>query len=95
VTFLTTHNILDQLTSLARNGTLLYQNGARPGVSGHVSHCAFDSSHVRRATSADTTSLGRSVDTDEDHVCLGDGLCAGSGEEEVWQARRLLDIVEV
>lgn len=62
-------------------------------MDGNVPHGAFESSHVRSATSALTTDLGWGVDADEDHVGVSDSFGAGGGEEEVGQACRQQRVV--
>jgi len=67
-------------------------SGTPPTNLGDLSRAELAVLDVRRAARADTMSLGRGVDRDEDDVGLCDGLVDGGREEHVLAAHRLHDL---
>lgn len=82
-----TYGIGDELSSPARNGTLLDNNGALTSVLSNNTSDGLESSHVGGATSTDTTVLGRSVDSDENDIGLANAGSNISAEEKVARTR--------
>lgn len=84
-----TYSIPNDLSSSARNGTLLNNDSTRLSSNSYILCRTLQRNHVRRSSCTDSSDLCWCIDTQEHDIGLGDKLCNFSREEKVgWPSRK-------